>query len=66
MMRVLKQIMLLTAKDLRIEARSRQTLGLVIMLGGPRSGLERSGQGSGFQRDGDIVGGVSVRRGVVF
>jgi len=33
MMRVLKQIMLLTAKDLRIEARSRQTLGLVIMLG---------------------------------
>jgi heme exporter protein B len=33
MMRVLRQIMLLTAKDLRIEARSRQTLGLVIMLG---------------------------------
>jgi heme exporter protein B len=33
MMRVLKQIMLLTGKDLRIEARSRQTLGLVIMLG---------------------------------
>ncbi|MDP6544021.1 MAG: heme exporter protein CcmB [Phycisphaerae bacterium] len=33
MMRVLKQIVLLTAKDLRIEARSRQTLGLVIMLG---------------------------------
>ena len=33
MIRVLKQIMLLTAKDLRIEARSRQTLGLVIMLG---------------------------------
>jgi len=32
-MRVLRQIMLLTAKDLRIEARSRQTLGLVIMLG---------------------------------
>lgn len=32
-MRVLKQILLLTAKDLRIEARSRQTLGLVIMLG---------------------------------
>jgi heme exporter protein B len=33
MIRVLRQIMLLTAKDLRIEARSRQTLGLVIMLG---------------------------------
>jgi heme exporter protein B len=33
MLRVLKQIMLLTGKDLRIEARSRQTLGLVIMLG---------------------------------
>jgi len=33
MMRVLRQIVLLTAKDLRIEARSRQTLGLVIMLG---------------------------------
>lgn len=33
MMRALRQIMLLTAKDLRIEARSRQTLGLVIMLG---------------------------------
>jgi len=33
MIRVLKQIMLLTAKDLRIEARSRQTLGLVTMLG---------------------------------
>jgi len=33
MMRVLRQIMLLTVKDLRIEARSRQTLGLVIMLG---------------------------------
>ena len=33
MIHTLKQIMLLTAKDLRIEARSRQTLGLVIMLG---------------------------------
>ncbi len=33
MIRVLKQIMLLTGKDLRIEARSRQTLGLVTMLG---------------------------------
>ena len=33
MLRVLRQIVLLTAKDLRIEARSRQTLGLVIMLG---------------------------------
>ena len=33
MMRVLRQIVLLTAKDLRIEARSRQTLGLVNMLG---------------------------------
>ena len=29
----LAQIMLLTAKDLRIEARARQTLGLVIVLG---------------------------------
>jgi len=33
MIRVLKLIALLTAKDLRIEARSRQTLGLVIVLG---------------------------------
>ena len=33
MIRALRQIALLTAKDLRIEARSRQTLGLVIMLG---------------------------------
>lgn len=33
MRRVLSQIALLTAKDLRIEARSRQTLGLVVMLG---------------------------------
>ena len=33
MIRVLRQIALLTAKDLRIEARTRQTLGLVIMLG---------------------------------
>lgn len=33
MMRALRQIVLLTGKDLRIEARSRQTLGLVIMLG---------------------------------
>jgi len=33
MRRVLRQIALLTAKDLRIEARTRQTLGLVIMLG---------------------------------
>jgi len=33
MRRALKQIALLTAKDLRIEARTRQTLGLVIMLG---------------------------------
>lgn len=29
----LRQILLLTAKDLRIEARSRQTLGLVVVLG---------------------------------
>ncbi len=33
MIRTLKQIVLLTAKDLRIEARSRQTLGLVVVLG---------------------------------
>lgn len=33
MMLVLKQIMLLIGKDLRIEARSRQTLGLVTVLG---------------------------------
>lgn len=33
MRHALGQIALLTAKDLRIEARSRQTLGLVIMLG---------------------------------
>jgi len=33
MTRVLRKILLLTAKDLRIEARSRQTLGLVIVLG---------------------------------
>ena len=33
MMLLLRQIILLTGKDLRIEARSRQTLGLVIVLG---------------------------------
>lgn len=33
MIRTLKKILLLTGKDLRIEARSRQTLGLVIILG---------------------------------
>ena len=33
MKRVLMKILLLTAKDLRIEARSRQTLGLVVVLG---------------------------------
>lgn len=33
MTRALSQIALLTAKDLRIEARSRQTLGLVVVLG---------------------------------
>ncbi|MHC4986578.1 MAG: heme exporter protein CcmB [Planctomycetota bacterium] len=33
MIRTIKKILLLTAKDLRIEARSRQTLGLVIVLG---------------------------------
>ena len=33
MMRTLRKIALLTGKDLRIEARSRQTLGLVIVLG---------------------------------
>ena len=33
MMRTLRKIALLTSKDLRIEARSRQTLGLVIVLG---------------------------------
>ena len=33
MISVLRKIALLTAKDLRIEARSRQTLGLVIVLG---------------------------------
>lgn len=33
MTRVLRQIVLLTGKDLRIEARSRQTLGLVAVLG---------------------------------
>jgi heme exporter protein B len=32
-MNTLRQILLLTAKDLRIEARSRQTLGLVLVLG---------------------------------
>ena len=32
-MTTLRQILLLTAKDLRIEARSRQTLGLVLVLG---------------------------------
>lgn len=33
MIRVIKKILLLIGKDLRIEARSRQTLGLVVMLG---------------------------------
>ncbi len=33
MIRALKQIALLTGKDLRIEARTRQTLGLVVVLG---------------------------------
>ncbi len=33
MMLALKQIVLLTGKDLRIEARTRQTLGLVVVLG---------------------------------
>jgi len=33
MTRTLQQIVLLTGKDLRIEARTRQTLGLVIVLG---------------------------------
>lgn len=33
MIRVLRQVMLLTMKDLRIEARSRQTVGLVVVLG---------------------------------
>ncbi|MBL4701166.1 MAG: heme exporter protein CcmB [Phycisphaeraceae bacterium] len=33
MMLLLRQIIMLTGKDLRIEARSRQTLGLVIVLG---------------------------------
>ncbi len=33
MTRVLREIMLVSAKDLRIEARSRQTLGLVAVLG---------------------------------
>lgn len=33
MIRTLRQILLLTAKDLRIEARTRQTLGLVVVLG---------------------------------
>ena len=33
MTRVLKQIALVSGKDLRIEARSRQTLGLVVVLG---------------------------------
>jgi len=31
--RVVRQVLLLVAKDLRIEARSRQTLGLVVILG---------------------------------
>jgi heme exporter protein B len=33
MTRVLRQILLIASKDLRIEARSRQTLGLVVVLG---------------------------------
>ena len=33
MSRVVRQVLLLVAKDLRIEARSRQTLGLVVILG---------------------------------
>ncbi len=33
MMQVIQQIALLTGKDLRVEARSRQTLGLVVVLG---------------------------------
>ena len=33
MTRSLRQLLLLTAKDLRIEARSRQTIGLVVILG---------------------------------
>lgn len=33
MRRVFRQVLLLVAKDLRIEARSRQTLGLVVILG---------------------------------
>lgn len=33
MIRTLRQIALLTAKDLRIEARTRQTIGLVVVLG---------------------------------
>lgn len=33
MKQTLQQIMLLTSKDLRIEARSRQTIGLVVILG---------------------------------
>ncbi|HDZ20980.1 hypothetical protein LCGC14_0254060 [marine sediment metagenome] len=33
MIRTVRKILLLTGKDLRIEARTRQTLGLVVMLG---------------------------------
>ncbi len=33
MIHAIRKIALLTAKDLRIEARTRQTLGLVIVLG---------------------------------
>jgi heme exporter protein B len=32
-MRILRQILLIASKDLRIEARSRQTVGLVVVLG---------------------------------
>jgi heme exporter protein B len=52
--KVLRQIALLTAKDLRIEARSRQTLGLVVVLGmlivvvlGLGLGQQQGGAGAG-------------------
>lgn len=54
MIKVLRQIALLTAKDLRIEARSRQTLGLVVVLGmlivvvlGLGLGQQQGGAGAG-------------------
>ena len=70
MTNTLRQILLLVGKDLRIEARSRQTLGLVVMLGllivvvlglglGPAAG-------PGLLRHGRPMGGISLLRRSLF